>query len=399
MDASGDPELQERVRLLLADQTTLALAVCALLVVVGGFVAVQAHTGPDTTTEQRVAGTWTTNASFDHSAVVRPDTLAFAEGDVLQNRSLYYRGVTPILSGTYTVDHAGSPSSITSQTDLSIVLRAVTDADEQQEILWQVSRPVVSIETADASADQPHRVAFEVNTSEQIEETRRIREDLGSTVGEPQILLQASTTAEATVAGEQVRQRRTDLLRIRPQGGVYEVIPATSGAQQESVSETVTVPIEQDPLRAYGSIFAMIVGLLGGIGLWYLDRDGRLDVPPATAATIRAARERDSFDEWISRGRVPPEGDDERVIEVDSLEDLVDVAIDSERRVIEDDSGEFVVFDGTTRYRFGDGGATSMASRHSHSPDKTRERSVAEDGEESSTGDSASTTDPASGDS
>lgn len=374
MSEGGEPSMVDRVRVFVASYYTVLLAVCALLVLGGAVVAVQAHTGPDTRTEERVAGTWETNASFEHSAEVQRETLVFDAGETLQNRSVYYRSVTPVLQGSYVLDHAGEATSISSRTDLALVLRSVSDSGQGQQVLWEISEPLESTETTDANPGEPHRVAFEINVTEQRQRLSRIRDDLGSTVGNAQIMIVASTETEADVAGERVTQTRRDRLEIRPRGGIYRVVPATSGTQSESISETVEVPIETDPVRGYGSILAMLLGLAGGTGLWYLDREGALDVPPGTAATIRANRERDSFDEWISRGRVPPAGPEERTIEVDSLEDLVDVAIDSDRRVIEDvEAADFVVVDGTTRYRFEDGAGSSAADTSREEPRDSRD--------------------------
>ncbi len=390
MSAGDGPSLVDRVRFLLSAYTTVALVICALLVLGGGYVAVQAHTGPETTTEQRVVGTWTANGSFEHGATVQRDTLAFENGQVLRNRSLYYRSVTPVLQGSYVVSHAGDPSSVSTQTDLSLVIRAVTEDGNGRQVLWEIEEPIESVESTAGGPGQPHRVAFEFNVSEQIARTSQVREELRAGLGETEILLVAETEAQASLAGEQVTQTRRDLLRITPQGGLYSVAAATAGSGSESVTETVDVPVEQDPVRAYGSIVLVLVGLSGGAGLWYLDREGELSVPPGTAAAIRNQRERRSFDEWISHGRVPPTGADERVIDVDSLEDLVDVAIDSDRRVIEDPERDvFAVFDGTTRYRFdGDSSHRTDAGVGSspETAETTLESSVPEDGADPRTG-------------
>jgi hypothetical protein len=115
----------------------------------------------------------------------------------------------------------------------------------------------------------------------------------------------------------------------------------------------VSVPVESNPLRSVlGSLLA--VAFLGAAAaLVWADRGDSLGLPEETVAAIRLAATREEFDEWISVGTVPASTDDERLVAIDSLEDLVDVAIDSNRRVVEDrDSGQFVVVDDGTRYVF-----------------------------------------------
>jgi hypothetical protein len=53
---------------------------------------------------------------------------------------------------------------------------------------------------------------------------------------------------------------------------------------------------------------------------------------------------RDEFDDWITAASPPQEAFEAPRVEVDSLDGLVDLAIDTNRRVIEDaDRGEYLV--------------------------------------------------------
>ncbi|MDY6765217.1 MAG: DUF5305 family protein [Halobacteria archaeon] len=57
--------------------------------------------------------------------------------------------------------------------------------------------------------------------------------------------------------------------------------------------------------------------------------------------------------DWVSKGRVPSETMNGSSIEVDSLEDLVDVAIDTNNRVIEDtDRNKYVVINDEIVYTY-----------------------------------------------
>lgn len=88
----------------------------------------------------------------------------------------------------------------------------------------------------------------------------------------------------------------------------------------------------------------------------------------------------------VSAGRAPIDADD-RVVEMESLEDLVDVAIDASERVVYDaGAGRYVVIDGDGVYRYDDattddadgaGGKPDPESDQSPIPDES-----AEDGED-----------------
>lgn len=364
--ADDDPPLGDRVRYLLSTRFHLALVVCLLLALAGGFVAVQAHTGPDTTTETRIAGNWTTNATFEHSAVVRNGSIAFAAGDVVRNRPIYFRQATPILDGTYVLEHEGDAEGATFETDLRLVVRAVQSSGASRPVvLWRVAEPLGSVQSRSLAPGETHRVPFSVNVTDRMQLLRRVQEELGSSRGQPEILVVARTNETATVAGEDLTGTRTDRLQVVPRSATYSVESSLSGGRTRTVRETVTVPVETSPLRAYGSIVALLAGLLAAGGLAVLDRTDRLALPPSDRAAIENRRTRHSFREWISVGTVPSPAEGERVVAVDSLTDLVDVAIDSDRRVIEDeDANTFVVLDGSTRYVYRPDAAAGHADDH-----------------------------------
>jgi hypothetical protein len=340
-----------RVRAYLNANPRVVVLGCLLLAALGGFVAYGSFTGPDTTTEERTVTTWTADDELRHAAVVQRDTRAFDAGAVLRNRSVYFSSVTPTLNGSYVFRHGGDADPATVQTDLRLVVRAV-EADEGESVLWRVSERVASERTESLAPGREFAVPFEFNVTAQSELAERVREELDSARGDVQVRLVADTTVSATAAGETFEGDRTATLAVTPQGDSYGVTATTADPRSEPVTERVTVPVEPDPLARYGGLVALVVGLVGAVLVAALDRTGRLDVDSETRRAMALARERDSFDEWISTGRVPPVGDD-RVVTVDSLTGLVDVAIDSERRVIEDtESGTFVVLDDTTRYEF-----------------------------------------------
>lgn len=66
---------------------------------------------------------------------------------------------------------------------------------------------------------------------------------------------------------------------------------------------------------------------------------------------LRYETARTEFDDWITAASDGIALDGDRVVTVDSLEGLVDVAIDSDRRVVSDGS-QYVVFGDGVSYRY-----------------------------------------------
>lgn len=340
-----------RARHLIAEHLAVAVVVCLLLAGAGGFVAYEEYTAPDTTTEQREVGTWTTDSAFAHQATVQRSTRAFEAGTVLENRSAYLFSVAPELTATHVFSHGGDAGPATVATNATLVARSVGETDDGSVEYWRVSERLDRSRTR-VQPGASRRFTTTVNVSEQRNLTSRIESELGGTPGRIQVFLLVTTRAEAELAGETRTATRTDRLSLDPQSGAYAVSANATGQRTAAtVSETVTVPVESNPARVYGgALFALL--WLGVAGLLvYADREDRLAVPEETVSDIEARRSRETFDEWISVGTVPEPSEGDRRVEMASLTDLVDVAIDSERRVIEDaDADRFVVIDGRTWY-------------------------------------------------
>jgi hypothetical protein len=111
----------------------------------------------------------------------------------------------------------------------------------------------------------------------------------------------------------------------------------------------VTVARDPGPIHAAGGPLLGLLGLLGLVALCVLRIQGTLPLDPDRRRAIVLDRDRRRFEEWISEGTVPP--GDSPVVRMDSLPDLVDVAIDSDRRVIESE-GRFYVLLEEARYVF-----------------------------------------------
>ncbi|GGL58581.1 DUF5305 domain-containing protein [Halocalculus aciditolerans] len=328
------------LRTFLDEYFAVLLIVC--LVVVGGgvYLGATAATAEETRVETQQVANWTGDAEYEQSAVVENGTSVFAEGTRLSNRSLYFTRVSPVLDGEYTFRQSGGDEPARVSVELSLVERSVESGSSeggQQTVYWQRVRSLAS-RNVTLAAGEPVTVGFSVDVPQEEQRIRQIREELGASPGEAQVFVVASTTVQASVAGEPVTKTRRDRLVVRPGSNVYRVSADVAPADSETVTRTVTVPVEPSFTSVAVPFVAAVLALAGAVGLVVARRRGALTVSEAEreAEALRAARE--DYDDWISTGTVP---DVERsTVRVDSLEDLVDVAIDSDRRVIETRGGE-----------------------------------------------------------
>jgi len=334
--------LSPHTRATLADYVTVLVVACLLVALAGGYVAATTHLQDRQTTEQRPAGSWTVETAFDHGATVQEDTPVFDEGDRLEGRSLYFARLTPALDGAYVVEQRGTgtePATVTAE--LRLVRRAVETTGEGGTVYWRESERLAGVENATLPADRPLRLPFAVNVTEQQRRIVAIEQAIGASPGTTEILLVAEVTVAGGTADASFTDRRVERLELQPGGDLYRVETAVEGPRTHEATETVTVAAPPDPLRAYVSLALLVVGLLGAGALGVARRTGALELDPAERRRVRFERQRREFDDWISAGRAPTT--DGPTVRLDSLEDVVDVAIDSNRRVIESD-GRYHVF-------------------------------------------------------
>lgn len=99
----------------------------------------------------------------------------------------------------------------------------------------------------------------------------------------------------------------------------------------------------------------MFVGPLGLVGIAGGRRRDWFGLTDAERDYLAFRRERAEFDEWITEAELPAARLDaaEDVVATTSLAGLVDLAIDSDRRVLESPAGDrYVVLDGDVVYTF-----------------------------------------------
>ena len=88
------------------------------------------------------------------------------------------------------------------------------------------------------------------------------------------------------------------------------------------------------------------------VGLATAKRSGRSEVQSDSEQSLEFERHRRAYDDWISREAITPR-QREPTVAIETLEDLVDIAIDGDSRVIEDvESNDYYVLTSNVVYAF-----------------------------------------------
>lgn len=343
-----------RIRVLLSNNWSLAIVAFLVIAVVGGYAVWVVQSADDTETEQQVetVSEWATDGTFDHSAVVQQESRVFSEGQQLENQPLYFTRLSPMMEGTYTLEHSGDVDTAVGAVSLELVLQAVDDGDDDEEIVYWRETESLATEDVELTGDETHETSFSMNVSGVAEEIDEIESQIGASPGTSEMVIRAEATLEGETDHGPFTSSRSEQLEIEVNQGTYSISEDSMGTDPHEHTQEVAqeVPVEHPWYLEVGGPLLLLVGLIGTVAVGFLRYNGTLTVTPAERQQLAFAKTRAQYSDWISKGTVPPVTD-ERVVTVNSLTDLVDVAIDSNARAIESEDGQsYVVLTGNLRY-------------------------------------------------
>ena len=347
------PEIDRSLQLrAFLNEWATVLIVMLLIASAGvGWWAYQINLEPNVETEQRLTEQWSESTAFSHSAPITNDSLPFAAGERASNRPLYYTSLSKELVGSYRYGYTADSGSVNVTTDTYLLIRGGRiENNNMTETYWEISEPLAA-DSETVAPGETHRLNFTVNIIEVLETIGTVEQQLAASEGLVDVRVVSVSELSGNVDSDRVDTTYRSELPIVVSPSTFRVdTPATIDETHESF-ETVEVLAEPSPLQAYGSIvaFGFVVMLLILVaGLRYSGYTKLTDQEQELIA-IKQARER--FTEWITTGEFPSEREYEQTVLVDSLEGLVDVAIDTNKRVIEDEQlGVSTVLDDTYIY-------------------------------------------------
>lgn len=342
-----------RIRTTLDGQFAAVVFILVATLLVGGWLTYGAYATTETTVEQeRIAQAQYVGAS-DHEADVVVDSPVFDAGTTLSNRTAYFTQATPVLDGTFRYSYSATDGGNVSVTaTVEAVFRSVTDGETKPREYWRVTR-LLNRTTTSVAPGETVRLSFSENVTELLNESRRYDESVGGTPGTLTVAFAADVTTEGTVNGQSVDRTQTYQLGLDADDSVYRVDDPGTVTNTTQQTRAVRTQVQPGLVGRVGGPALLVVSLLGLLALGTLRYQGQLALSEAERAYMAYERDRNEYEEWITAARLPPEARDGTTAEVDSLEGLVDIAIDSDRRVIENGlDGEYVTVVDDVVYRF-----------------------------------------------
>ena len=327
-------------RLVAARGRSVVLALVLLGVVAAGVTAVGVAS-PPTETTPIATDTAEVTATGSDSATVTGESELYDRGEVVRDSPAYLTEAAPELTVTAETSVSDGRSATVTQ-DLFLTYRAKRNG----ETYWEESVPIAHEEGV-ADGD-PSTVSATVTVADVRDRIETIREETG-----------ARTTVSVEVAHRAAYETEARSGELRSSAALsvsdrtYSLGDGLGATDVYHDREVVTRPAEDRTTAVFGvtvaswSLWTAPLALVGLLGAGHAAAVRRRDLDPRA---VERRIERQRFAEWVSHGEVPDEVADRRVA-IASLEGLVDVAIDAERRVVYDQTTErYVVIDGTVAY-------------------------------------------------
>jgi len=345
-------KLQIAARQRLADWFVPVAVLLLLVALASGIGVYSAVATPDEQTAYDTVDAWETTAEFSHGATVTEPNAVYSVGEELTDRPRYYTDVMPDLAAEIQYSYQAADGDVDIETDITRVTRAVDSSDDSV-VYWRDEQTLDSTETNGLTPGETHNDSVTVDVASMDQTATETAETLGSTAGTLETVLQIDVRMDGHVDGEPVEHTEQYELPIEVTSGTYTVeLPSETGhVEQQSVA--VSTDWTDNVGDAVG-VLALLVLSVGGLGgLAVAKHRDRLAPTAAEQHAIKTESERQTLEEWISRGELPTAVDERPRIQVASLTELVDVAIDCNRRVIDrDTTAEYVVVDDTVVYGF-----------------------------------------------
>lgn len=291
----------------------------------GGYVYA---TPPSETVSERVDAQ-TVSASIEHSAEVTGETRLYDQGEQLVDSSAYLFAATPAVEFAAVTD---APSGTAVDQRLTVELTATNNGEvfwSEQQLLGTRSQEV------DGGAA---RVSTTLNVSALREEVRATRAELGD-AGVLNVRLNLTVAYDTGL----YESRLVVTSPIVMTESAYWFNPDLSDSNEHFRTTERTVQSQPDLATV---LMLEVVGLVSLAGAAVIVLNRRTE----DLAEVETALAHERYEEWISDGELPTQTD-KKYVHINSLEDLVDVAIDSNKRVLHDvELNTYAVIDGDLIY-------------------------------------------------
>lgn len=327
-----------KLRYLLNEWYIFILLVLVILTVITTGWAYEINLTPEVEKQQELVGLWSESTDFQHSVYVKNDSIPFKKDTRAENRPIYYTSLSEEMNGEYIYSYKSSSGSVNVTTETYLEMRSVRmENGEVVETYWSIAEPLNYTSEKQLKPNENHTSDFTVDIPYILDTVGEVQNQLNSTKGLTDVRVVSVSNVEGEVKGEDVDEKYTSEMVLGVDSKTYQVIEESVINKEHRIEEEQEVISEPPLLKSIVSIITSSLTAVSVIALLVGRKLDYIEITEEEEEKISIYRSREQFSEWITTGEFPSDREYEQTVLVDDLEGLVDVAIDTNKRVIEDD--------------------------------------------------------------
>ena len=332
-------------------------AVFSLMLIASLIFTYSAYTEPVYRTDQVISSSYTHSGNYKFTALVTEKNPLYPVGSNLEmGKPAYFFSVSPKMDVSFTYDFKPTDSAdVDVELKTMVVATAGGSTDDGTKTFWQKKFPIKdsgSQKIADGES-LTHRFIIDVPDVQSM--VKSVQDQIKYSQ-DTEIELVTYVTYQGTVNGKTVTGTEQFPIPLTITSSYYQMPEKLDDEKIIDTYETRKTPIDppflSKALPLLSLLFSIVLMALLGIcqkGCTIVDQS----LIDELERKNKIENEYAQFNEWISNGVFPNDTTLLTKIEIKSLQDIVDAAVDMNERVIHDTaSGIFFVIHGSLLYYF-----------------------------------------------
>lgn len=328
--------------------------VFGIMIIFSGFWIYETYAQKSYEDREKLVSSYTEYGKYTYTAPVTETNPLYPKGTRLEmGKPAYFFTVSPTLdiSFEYSVNATDSVD-LAVEGDTMIVATSKEESGEKQKIVWQKEFPVEHMRVADIKDEDTLVHKFSLNVSEIQSMVTAVQDQLKYS---PNTTIEIVTRVsyQGQINGEDVRNVKDFAIPLIISSSFYQMPEELEFKEVKNTYKKFR--LRNDPslstLKLPLSLFLFSTVMVGMM----LSCMKMRKVDPTYIEKLEKECVYSPFKEFISKGKIPENRNSLMQVEISSLQDLVDAAVDMNERVVHDaESGMYFIIHNDALYIFFD---------------------------------------------
>jgi len=308
--------------------------------------------------KEEVVSSYTQYGSYTYKAPVTEFNPLYATGAILEmGKPAYFFAVSPTIDISFTYRLKATDSANISLKKETVIVatskeaaQAAGEKEKEEKIFWQKEFPLKSERAVDIENEESVIDTFSVNVSEIQSMVKGVQDQL-KFPQDATVEIVTHVNYKGQINGENVNGTKDFTIPLVIDSSYYQMPEKLEF--NESTDMYKKLKVQRDPslssIKMPLSVFLLSMVLVG----MTLTCMNMKKTEPAYIEKLEMKQERSPFKEFISKGKLPENVDSLMKVEISSLQELVDAAVDMNARVIYDaEAGIYFIIHSGVLYIF-----------------------------------------------